>query len=227
MERQMSELMQRATTSTFGEYDTFLVAFCGIDGAGKGVLIRHVIDQNLLPGATCVKNEAHRDFDLVRRFNDRRFHDGRDWLEGGFSRTMPFARAFDFLHFYRQSIEPLFGTVPFIIADRYALCAAAYLNVMGYDECSRELFAGIRPPDLTIYVTTDIELLEDRYNARGNRSEDEIPRLMQMYQREFDAIVRDSNDHIINIHNDGDVESACLRVAEAINDALISWSVLQ
>ena len=84
----------------------------------------------------------------MTKYQRRPLGDHRDWLGGSFAEAVAAAAAFDFLAHYGANLAPLIGRVPYVVCDRYAVCYASYVRAIRSPFSARDLFHGVRPPDL-------------------------------------------------------------------------------
>jgi len=205
------------TTHPNGPVQTRLIAFCGIDGAGKSTLVRRLAAEAFLPDAVFLHKSFSATADLVKRHHPRPFRDGREYLGGSFAHAVAFASTLDFVHHYHENIRPHLGHRRFVVADRYSLCYQAYARSAGAPLDVGGLLAEVRPPDLVVYVTVPPEVAVGRYEQRGGAGEDENAEVMVRFDRAYRELLPVAGAPVATLRNEGafDDTYAALRRALA------------
>lgn len=182
--------------------DTRLIAFCGIDGAGKSTLIRMLREEGALRDAAFVRKEIRDTTTAVELYHRRSHGDSRDWITGAYAYSMGLAAAFDFLRHYRVAIEPLLGEHRHVVSDRYSICYQAYLLSTGYPLPVGDMFEHVARPDLVVYVHVPVPVAAERQAARGGASEDETPAVMERFAAAYRELLPRLGCPILEIPND-------------------------
>jgi thymidylate kinase len=127
-----------------------LIAFCGIDGAGKSSLIRRLADEEAIAGAVYLRNRRRTTMNVVIEYGPCDEEGRRDWAQGPFAENVAAAAAIDFLHHYDREIAPRLAGGNLLVCDRYALCCEAFLRAAGSRFRLGGAFERLRRPDLLI-----------------------------------------------------------------------------
>jgi len=196
-----------------------LIAFCGVDGAGKTSLLE-AVEKRLPQGEVRSIRSDYELIYLVENYCRRSSMTGKDWLNGAFAETVALGGCFDFLSYYDKKILPLLETNRFVLADRYELCYRAYLDSTnsGFDPTA--LFWKIRNPDLTIFVDAPSSLLETRYAGRGGASEAETISMADEFRKSYKKLLEFYPTKYVCIMNDRSFDEALTSVWSAISNAI-------
>lgn len=159
-----------------------LIAFCGIDGAGKTSLIARLEQDGVIPGAVYLRKERKTSINLVVEYGLNDESGGQNWAQGPFAENAATATALDFLHHYDKNIAPRLAAGELLVCDRYALCYEAYMYAVGAEFPFPGIFKRLRRPDLLIYVDVPVEVVIRRFQMRGGATEDEQPEVMRRYR---------------------------------------------
>jgi thymidylate kinase len=192
-----------------------LVAFCGIDGAGKSTLVQLLASRQELDACVLKKEDKHA-CELVARHHARQHHDARDWETGPFAAAVALATAIDFLSHYTAAIVPALARQSLVIVDRYTPCYEAYLESTGYPYDAALVFAGVRPADLVVYVETPVELALARCQARGSAGEDETAGVQRRFAAAYERVLARAPCSVVRVRNDGSIEDAYAQALAAV-----------
>jgi dTMP kinase len=192
-----------------------IVAFAGIDGAGKTTQAAQLTAWlgEMGYAASFVPNRSLRrlraELDAVAQEHGERDLFGFLGADAGrLALAMPKWHAFD------QALVEARGVYDVLIFDRYVHCQLAHArfrNVSNYWLHER-LFAMFPPPDVTLYLDIDPHLASDRVGRRGHdcASVEWLARLKACYEKlgDFHSFVRlDANV---------DVEALARRVRDVV-----------
>lgn len=199
---------------------TKLIAVCGVDGAGKSSLIR-AYGERRPAVATCHKT-ADANVQLTQRYHRRSEGSAArkaDWLSGPFALSIGAGAMFDFLGHYDRAIAKQLGRAQTLLCDRYSPCFLAYLDGAGHVGVFDPLLARVQPADHVIHVEVADELLQQRYDSRQEKNEDEFIELMQAFRAGYDSVYRRLGITPTIITNNADFNAA-YRQFEAVVDGL-------
>jgi thymidylate kinase len=200
--------------------DTRLIAFCGIDGAGKSTLIRMIRERGLLEDVVFVRKELRETTSAVYLYHRRDHEDERDWVTGSYAYSMGLAAAFDFLRNYHDAIRPHLGERRHVVSDRYAICYQAYLLSTGYPLPVDDMFHKVAKPDIIVYVHIPVTVAAERQSARGGASEDESPEVMVRFEAAYRELLPRVGCPVLEIRNDRDVEETYQELSDRLTRIL-------
>lgn len=203
-----------------------LIAFCGIDGAGKTSLIARLEQDGAIPGAVYLRKERKNSINLVVEYGLSDESGGQSWAEGAFAENAATATAFDFLHHYQENIAPRLAAGELLVCDRYAFCYEAYIHAVGSEFRFPGIFERLRRPDLLIYVDAPVEVVIRRFQLRGGATEDEQPEVMRRYRAAYLALLpeQEKTTDTFVVENTGTFEETYAVIKGRINDFLSSRS---
>lgn len=201
--------------------DTRLIAFCGIDGAGKSTLIRMVRERGLLDDAVFVRKELRESTSAVYLYHRRTYEDERDWVTGSYAYSIGLGAAFDFLRHYHYSIRPHLGVRRHVVSDRYAICYQAYLLSTGYPLPVDDMFHKIARPDVLVYLHVPAAVAAERQAARGGASEDEAPEVMVRFEAAYRELLPGVGCPVLEIRNDRDAEETYRELSDRLTRILV------
>ncbi|MEV0195748.1 dTMP kinase [Nonomuraea sp. NPDC050691] len=155
-----------------------LIAFCGIDGAGKSTQIARLA-RSLEPERevriTRQPSSEYRNSALVRAFVDDRISAEQ---APAALREMAVHAAADRLRHVRTEILPHLARGAVVISDRYVYSTYAYFLARGLDDLQWliELNRHVPEPDLTFYLDISPETAGARVRARdgGSHKREEV-----------------------------------------------------
>jgi dTMP kinase len=163
-----------------------LIAFEGLDGAGKTTQLGLLYDHLLQRGQEVSRFREPSDGPLGKRL--------RDFMEHGRGDVTPDTELQWFLddrrEHVKQSIQPALDRKHIVLLDRYYFSTMAYQGVQGRDpqsirECN-EAFAP--PPDLLLLLDLAPEVGWQRLSQRGTPSHFERLDYLKKVARIFDAM---------------------------------------
>lgn len=157
------------------------IAFCGIDGTGKGTQIENVRQKLQSQGFDVLP--ARLNFFPLNDYGNSKIKDVILKMQSGFE----IVRAYTNFHFASKRND-------FTLYDRHIICYLAYAYAMGVNQTlllkrGFSLYPPTRDPDLTLYfdidVQTALERIEDRTKVRQrDKSEnyDTLSRAQEGYE---------------------------------------------
>jgi thymidylate kinase len=189
-----------------------LIAFCGIDGAGKTTLVRMLAERRAI-SAIYLKKDHTSARDLVAAFHAPARREPHDWEVGPFAAAIALATAVDFLAYYAGQIAPALKRGGAVVVDRYTPCYQAYLDSTEYPYDASLMFAGVRAADLIVYIDTPYELALRRCLDRGGGTEDESPGLLRRFAAAYQRVLARTAIPVLRIDNSAAIEASYARVA--------------
>lgn len=193
-----------------------IIAFCGLDGAGKSTLVDMLEKRGEIKGAVYVRKNTNRNIDLVRKYHRKYLFNDRDWLEGDFAHSAAFAACLDYLNHYDKNVKKWYRKKDYIICDRHAICYAAYLNLTGFNYNCENLFANVIEPDLYVYVDIPAEVAVERLRERGSgATEEESYEVLKKYRKAYFATLN-KIEHKIVIDNNRDINATYKSLLEEL-----------
>lgn len=202
-----------------------LIAFCGIDGAGKSSLVRRLADEKAIAGAVYLHKERKTTTNAVIEYGESDESGWHDWSQGPFAENVAAATSIDFLHHYEREIAPRLAQGKLLVCDRYVLCYDAFLRAVGSRFRLGGIFERLHRADLLVYVDASVETVVKRYEARGGASEDEHPEAIRRFRESYLAIIgeRPSDDTFV-LSNEGTFEQAYEAVRRRIDEQVARWA---
>src|SRR6266480_3916462 len=161
-----------------------LIAFCGIDGAGKTTQIDKLLQAlDRQPDVITTKEPTDwfRSDSLVRAYLDLEVAATTEVL----AELCLFAAA-DRLRHSREFLEPRLAAGHIVLCDRYVFCGYASLAAAGLTDLEWQVAINrhVLLPDITIYLDVEPEVACDRIMSRDRkfrkRQETDIPFLAKM-----------------------------------------------
>ena len=155
-----------------------IVAFCGIDGAGKTTLIRGLLDCGVFDNAKCFRKCNKENADRVHRLSKPRHPHARTYLGDPLSLTCCWAYAFDFIAFY-ESIRTSLGNGVNLM-DRWRPCLEAWIALLPHEkQCGLLQVASLLPhADLTFLLDVDPDVALHRLRRTRDAKPDETSDLL-------------------------------------------------
>lgn len=204
-----------------------VIAVCGVDGCGKSSLIRAYGERSGRDDLIIVHKTTNANVQLTQGYHHRveaAEQRRADWLSGSFALSIGAGAMFDFLSHYKQHIEPHLNTsgsggAATLLCDRYTPCFLAYLYGTGNERLFDQLFARVKPPTQVIHVDVAFEHLQQRYDARLEKNEDEFIELMMAFREGYDKVYERLGIEPVIITNNADFDSAYTEFSALID----SW----
>lgn len=201
-----------------------LIAFCGIDGAGKSSLVRTLAEEGAIEGAVYLHKERKTTTNAVVEYGLSDETGWHDWSHGPFAENVAAATAIDFLHHYEREIAPRLADGQLLVCDRYVLCYEAFLRAVGSRFRLGGIFERLHPPDLLIYVDASIETVVRRYEGRGGASEDEQPEAIRRFREAYLEIIEERpSEATFVLSNEGTFEEAYDAVRRRVDEQVARW----
>ena len=201
-----------------------LIAFCGIDGAGKSSLVARLDEENVIPGASFLHKVRKTSLNLVSKYGVRDEAGKQNWARGPFAENAAAASTIDFLHHYDTVIAPRLAAGEWLVCDRYALCYDAYNLGVGTDFRLPEVFKQLRRPDWLVFVDAPVEVVLERIAARGGPSDDEQPAAIRCQREGYFSLLAEQNDvPTLILENAGDFEQAYVTLRRHVENVISSW----
>lgn len=201
-----------------------LIAFCGIDGAGKSSLVDRLERDGAVGGAVFLRKARKTTVNLVTEYGPTDEGGRRNWIEGPFAENAAAATAIDFLHHYDEQVAPRLAAGEWVVCDRYALCYEAYLLAVGSRFRFGNIFGRLRRPDLLIYVDAPVTVVVQRHRLRGGATEDEHPEVMRRYRAAYLSLLDapdDGSTFILN--NEGPFEQTYEHLRRRVGAQVSRW----
>lgn len=188
---------------------TNIIAVCGVDGAGKTSLLKKLQSEINETENHFLFKDFKSNIKNVEKFHARLYNDGRDWTEGQFAKSAAIATSFDFIYHYEKNILPLIGKTKNIFCDRYSFCYQSYLSSVGCEkEFINSFFSKIIQPDIIIYISIPMEIINDRYNMRGGAVENETTESIRLFKESYENQIPKSTVPVVEISNVGSFEES-------------------
>jgi thymidylate kinase len=188
------------------------IAVSGIDGAGKTTLLEW-LRRDVLPGATVHKKTDRADAERVARH-----HPVFPLEDGTAAVTYGWATLFDHLaHTRRVERDPGDGAV---LLDRWTPCVAAWCGaVLGLGlEPVDELTAGVRRPDLTLFLECRPVVARRRLERRGTPRPDEDRSILDAFAVAYEQVLaRPGTGPVVRVA-EGDQDSVRRATRAALAD---------
>lgn len=183
-----------------------LIAFCGIDGAGKTTLIERVEYHLKKDNKTCRTKQPtdwYRNNGLFRRFikenkNDKNKHD-KYLIE-----ELALLAATDRMKHINKIILPKLEEGYIVLTDRYVFSTYAYMMARGINDIRwlKEINRYAPLPELTFYIDVPAETAIERIISRGDKGnkEEMNAEMMSLVRENFLAQPwgKTENYHIID-----------------------------
>jgi len=196
-----------------------LIAFCGIDGAGKTTLVQEI--SNIIAA-------RHTEYDVVtskhgsyetRNILSRRisYDDPKDYLDGPSATLYAIASAIDFSRFDVSVDTPANGGVQrrrMILMDRYVDCFRAYAAAVNPSCHSLVdfLLAPYPSPDLTVFVRVSAATAWERILKRpGGPTGDESYELLCRFDQGYLSVFEGRLD-VLYLDNEKSVSDSATQV---------------
>ena len=182
--------------------DTKIIAFLGIDGAGKSSLINMLEEEEFFPNAVYARKTYKENLNLVKNFHKRYYGDVEDLVQGTVAHALAYAWALDFLHHYVENIQKWIGKKDYIICDRYSYCALAQIDYTGCPIPAELLFDIVSKPDAVFFIDVPVEVAEKRYYSRRSIiKEHENTYVMSKFDRAYRNLFSKLNLEVEFIEN--------------------------
>jgi thymidylate kinase len=152
-----------------------MIAFCGIDGAGKTTLIKRLCEQPRLLPYQPMRKENRENVDRLMRLYPKAAQNPAHYLSGPFAAQLRWAYLLDFLWFYEHGIMQTMSTGTPLLLDRWFPCVLAWANMVpGIDvNAFFEIYEKIPSPAATIYLDVPPVTARRRIELRGVAKPDE------------------------------------------------------
>lgn len=152
-----------------------MIAFCGIDGAGKTTMIKRLSEQPRLLPYRPMRKENRENVDRLMRLYPKAAQNPAHYLSGPFAVQLRWAYLLDFLWFYERGIVQIMSTGTPLLLDRWFPCVLAWANMVpGIDiDVFAEIYGKIPSPAATIYLNVAPAIARRRIELRGVAKPDE------------------------------------------------------
>lgn len=161
--------------------DSKLIAFCGIDGAGKSSIFNEVKASNRFPNSVFLKKNIKTNINLVKKY----YKSDRKWINSSFAKSAAVAASLDFAMHYKYNILPTLGGFNYVFCDRYSLCYLSYLKATLSDFPADAFFKNFAKPHILFFVDVPVHIATMRHHKRGGPGEDEQPDVMEKFRNAY------------------------------------------
>jgi thymidylate kinase len=205
----------------------YIVAVCGIDGAGKSSSLTGLRADPRFANAVFVKKRRRDNIDLLRGLEHETWPAESSQLAGPLAEAIRWSHAYDFLRFYENDVAGWLASERLILSDRWTVCSTAFARCgTGLDAEIGALLAPCAAADLLIYL--DIEPAEAmrRISARpGGCTADETLTILHEYRRAYEAVLPGAGSPVVRLRNDDlrrSVDLMAQHVVEHVPERLLN-----
>lgn len=166
-----------------------LVAFTGIDGAGKTTLIRglQASDPRFATAPVLKRTEKENVWRLLR-FRPHLWSDPASVMRSASGRLLAWATVLDFLRYVDEEVLPRCEE-RLVLLDRWTPCMVAYCGeVLGIGDEVVEALADVPKPDLIIHVDVTPAEAYARITRARHPLPDEHPEILRAFHRAYTAV---------------------------------------
>jgi len=180
----------------------YIIAFCGIDGAGKTTQLEITYNWLRECGYKVKKTKPIlRSLEAIYALADKMYGDPLAYYPGIPPNVVRLGFAFD-LAFHFRDIEKEYTDCDILLCDRHVLCFRAYGMAYGVkDEWVDRIFSLVEEPDLIFYFDINIKNVEKRIIQRTGKTPcaDETPELLSKATECYKMLISKKNNvRVIN-----------------------------
>lgn len=168
-----------------------LIAFSGIDGAGKTTLVQELTRLPFLAAAHVFKKTYRDNTDRLGRFYGAHLTDPRNYLEGPFALEQRWAYALDFLWFYQHEIATKLQDGSVALLDRWTPCIDAWTAMVEHPAAAsiHALSSRLPPPHVVFHLQVDPALAWNRICERGFPKPDEDLSILRAFHSSYRKVL--------------------------------------
>jgi thymidylate kinase len=200
-----------------------VIAFVGIDGAGKSTVHR-ILRRRYESDA--VKFVAKRNRSCVNSvlISSKQVAMENNYCDGEFADAIRWAHAFDFLRFFEEEVESCLDTARIIVSDRWTVCSEAYANMVdGRSEQITATLSVVPPADCLVRFIVDPIVSMARIAKEREPEGDETLELLRAYEKGYDAVLASCPRTVINVVS-GELSSLVASVESILLDFVSTQS---
>jgi len=180
-----------------------VVAFCGIDGAGKTSTLARLREDIRFQRAMFVGPKRGDNLQRLARLHSDRHKETSEHMNGDYASSIRWAYAFDFLRFYEDEVMPLLDTDVLILSDRWSYCISAYAwEGTAIRHEIEFLLSCVQPVDLIVYLDVEPEQAQHRMIGRGKSESDKAIELLSPYREAYKAMFAAISVPVFTVYND-------------------------